>query len=55
VTTYADAIGAPGPDRRLPAWDDAPITPDEVREAAAEDMAEARSAEGSATDGEGAS
>jgi glucosyl-3-phosphoglycerate synthase len=42
VTTYAKAIGPPGSDRRLPAWDDAPITPGEIRQAASEDMAEAR-------------
>jgi glucosyl-3-phosphoglycerate synthase len=51
VTTYADAIAAPGEDRRLPAWEDAPITPDAVRQAAAEDMAEARSAERGASRG----
>lgn len=55
VTTYADAIRQPGPDRRLPAWDDAPISPAEVRQAATEDMHEARSAGSDSTDGEGAS
>ena len=51
VTTYADAIRQPGPDRRLPAWDDAPITPAEVREAASDDMAEARASGSGGTDG----
>ena len=32
VETYAEAIGPPGPDRRLPAWADAPISPAAVRE-----------------------
>jgi glucosyl-3-phosphoglycerate synthase len=35
--TYAGAISAPGPDTRLPAWDDAPLGPDEVAAAAAAD------------------
>jgi glucosyl-3-phosphoglycerate synthase len=30
VSTYADAIEPPGPDERLPAWTDAPLSPDEV-------------------------
>jgi len=34
VERYAEAIAPPGPDRRLPAWRDAPIHPDEVRTAA---------------------
>lgn len=38
VRTYADAIEEPGSDTRLPPWGDAPITPDEVRTAAAEDL-----------------
>jgi glucosyl-3-phosphoglycerate synthase len=28
--TYAGAIEAPGPDERLPAWEDAPLSPDDV-------------------------
>ena len=35
--TYADAIAPPGPDTRLPAWDDAPLDPEEVAAAAAAD------------------
>jgi len=34
VETYADALGEPGPDTRLPAWRDAPVTPAEVGDAA---------------------
>ncbi|MFB6074032.1 MAG: glycosyl transferase family 2 [Haloarculaceae archaeon] len=30
VEAYADAVAPPGPDRRLPAWEDAPLSPDEV-------------------------
>ncbi|WP_336362760.1 glycosyltransferase family protein [Halalkalicoccus salilacus] len=30
VERYVEAIAPPGPDRRLPAWSDAPIEPDEV-------------------------
>ena len=41
VATYADALGQPGPDTRLPAWREAPITPAEVGEAARADLAEA--------------
>ena len=40
VETYADALAPPGPDDRLPAWRDAPITPNEVGEAARADLAE---------------
>jgi glucosyl-3-phosphoglycerate synthase len=32
VATYADAIGPPGEDRRLPAWTEAPVDPEAVRE-----------------------
>jgi glucosyl-3-phosphoglycerate synthase len=32
VSTYADAIGGPGPDRRLPAWVDTQIDPGTIRE-----------------------
>ena len=38
VATYAEALGEPGPDTRLPAWEDAPVDPDEVHEAAREDL-----------------
>ena len=38
VATYADALGEPGPDTRLPAWEDAPLDPSEVREAARGDL-----------------
>jgi glucosyl-3-phosphoglycerate synthase len=41
VATYADALSEPGPDTRLPAWRDAPVTPAEVAEAARADLAEA--------------
>ena len=41
VETYADALGEPGPDDRLPAWRDAPITPEEVAEAVRIDCEEA--------------
>ena len=40
VATYADALGEPGPDTRLPAWRDAPVTPAEVAAAARADLAE---------------
>lgn len=33
AATYADAITPPGDDTRLPAWDDAPLDPGEVRRA----------------------
>ncbi|WP_254543364.1 glycosyl transferase family 2 [Halomarina pelagica] len=38
VSAYARAIRPPGTDDRLPAWDDAPIAPAAVREAAREDL-----------------
>ncbi|MDZ5813205.1 glycosyl transferase family 2, partial [Halorubrum sp. AD140] len=38
VATYAEALGEPGPDTRLPAWGNAPVDPDEVHEAAREDL-----------------
>jgi len=38
VETYRAAVSAPGPDTRLPAWDDAPLSTAEVREAAAADL-----------------
>ena len=43
VESYADAVARPGEDTRLPAWEDAPVTPDEVRNAIAADIEEARS------------
>jgi glucosyl-3-phosphoglycerate synthase len=42
VETYATAIDAPGPDRRLPAWADAPISAAAVAEAAEADIEAAR-------------
>jgi glucosyl-3-phosphoglycerate synthase len=42
VSNYAEAISRPGDDTRLPAWDDAPITPSEVRDAVEADIAEVR-------------
>ncbi|ESP88962.1 hypothetical protein [Candidatus Halobonum tyrrellensis] len=41
VETYADAVGPPGDDDRLPAWTDAPVSPDEVVAAAGADADEA--------------
>ncbi|ELZ44667.1 glycosyltransferase-like protein [Halorubrum californiense DSM 19288] len=38
VATYAEALGEPGPDTRLPAWESARVDPDEVRAAAREDL-----------------
>ena len=38
VATYAEAIASPGPDTRLPAWNDAPLAPEEVAEAARGDL-----------------
>jgi glucosyl-3-phosphoglycerate synthase len=45
VETYADALGEPGPDTRLPAWRDAPVTPAEVGDAARADLAAVRDTE----------
>ncbi|RCU46318.1 glycosyl transferase family 2 [Haloplanus salinus] len=42
VETYVDAIEPPGTDRRLPAWADAPITPEQVAEAVAADLESVR-------------
>ena len=39
IEQYATAIGRPQADTRLPAWNDAPISPDAVAEAAAADLA----------------
>ncbi|MCD2198541.1 glycosyl transferase family 2 [Halobacterium sp. KA-4] len=54
--TYADAIGEPGADARLPAWTDTSLDADDVAAAAAADAEEAAAAAGdssdSATDGE---
>ncbi|TQQ79463.1 glycosyl transferase family 2 [Halonotius roseus] len=41
IDTYADALREPGDDSRLPAWNDAPISPEAVAEAAAADLAAA--------------
>ena len=38
VEEYAASVGPPGEDDRLPAWNDAPIAPTEVREAATADL-----------------
>ncbi|MGM0604731.1 MAG: glycosyl transferase family 2 [Halobacteriota archaeon] len=38
VESYAASIAEPGPDRRLPAWTDAPIAPEDVADAAARDL-----------------
>lgn len=42
VADYADAVGRPGPDDRLPAWRDAPISADELASAAATDLEDLR-------------
>ena len=42
VATYAEALAAPGPDTRLPAWRNAPVDPDEVFDAATADLDAAR-------------
>jgi glucosyl-3-phosphoglycerate synthase len=42
VRSYADAIVPPGPDERLPAWRDAPITPAAVRDIATDALESAR-------------
>lgn len=39
VATYAAAIAEPGPDRRLPAWKDAPLDPETVHRLSAEAIA----------------
>ena len=41
VRSYAEAIGQPGPDVRLPAWTDAPIEPDTVLDASERALASA--------------
>ncbi len=55
VATYADAIAKPGPDTRLPAWNDAPLSPAAVADAARADLTAAREsatgASGSLKDG----
>ncbi|MFC6752640.1 glycosyl transferase family 2 [Halorubrum tibetense] len=38
VATYAEAIAPPEPDTRLPAWNDAPLAPEAVAEAARGDL-----------------
>lgn len=42
IDEYVDAVSPPGEDRRLPAWSDSPIDPDEIADAAAADLAEVR-------------
>ncbi len=39
VATYAASIGPPGPDRRLPAWADAPMVAEDVRSLSADALA----------------
>ncbi|WP_313691264.1 glycosyl transferase family 2 [Halorarum halobium] len=39
IETYAEAVGPPREDARLPPWTDAPVDPDDVLAAAAEDVA----------------
>ncbi len=41
IDAYAEAIEPPGPDRRLPAWERAPISPNAIVDAAVEDLEEA--------------
>ena len=38
IATYADTVGPPEADSRLPAWNNAPISPEAVAEAAAADL-----------------
>jgi glucosyl-3-phosphoglycerate synthase len=38
VETYVDAIEPPGTDRRMPAWADAPVSPERIAETAAADL-----------------
>ena len=40
IDAYADTIGQPGPDTRLPAWDDAELSPASVAAAAIDDLAD---------------
>ncbi len=42
VEAYADAVMPPGPDGRLPAWEDANLDPGVVRDAAERDLRDAR-------------
>ncbi|SNR41218.1 glycosyltransferase family protein [Halorubrum vacuolatum] len=42
VERYAEAIAKPGPDTRLPAWREAPLSPAAVADAARADLADAR-------------
>jgi len=50
IDTYADALREPGEDSRLPAWNDAPISPEAVAEAAAADLVAATSGESTTTE-----
>ncbi|SMO50594.1 glycosyl transferase family 2 [Halorubrum cibi] len=45
VATYVDAVAEPGPDSRLPAWEDASLSPAAVAEAARADLEAVASAE----------
>ncbi|GAA0506155.1 glucosyl-3-phosphoglycerate synthase [Halorubrum aquaticum] len=45
VATYADAVSEPGTDARLPAWEDAPLSPGAVAGAARTDLEAVASAE----------
>ncbi|PSP86205.1 glycosyl transferase family 2 [Halobacteriales archaeon QS_1_68_17] len=47
---YESAIGPPGDDDRLPAWRDADLSPDRLRAAARESLADATDDAGAATD-----
>jgi glucosyl-3-phosphoglycerate synthase len=40
IDAYADTVGRPGPDTRLPAWDEAELSPASVAAAAVEDLAD---------------
>jgi glucosyl-3-phosphoglycerate synthase len=42
IDRYAEAVVPPGADDRLPAWTDAPVSPDEVTDRAAADLREVR-------------
>jgi len=50
VATYAEAIGPPGPDRRLPAWEATSVDPEAVRAAAASSLSAVTGAPVSAED-----
>ena len=48
IDAYADTIGPPGTDTRLPAWVNAPLEPEDVVSAVVDDLADATEAEPSA-------